>query len=740
MKRAPVLLRSMAAALLLAGSPALRAGSVRVDLPAEPAPSVAYGAGRLTEALRAVRESAVALPGGTVRPGDIVVGTPADPAVHDLPFRRAVRLAPGQPGREGFVLASCEHGETAVIGGDATGAFYGCLELAARIRRSGGLPRSLHFSDRPVFATRGVCFGLQKTYRLPGRGDYEYPVTPELFPYFYDRTYWREYLDFLAENRYDRLYLWSGHPFASFVRVGAYPNAVEVSDAVLARNQAMLHYILNEADRRGIRVYVQFYSILVSKPFAAAHGIPTQLRAPTALVADYTRKSIAAFVKEYPRVRLMVCLGEALQGLDHQIYWMDRVILPGIEDGLREAGVRERPPVALRAHAIWGGIEGATALLKSARRIYPEIETIEKYNGESLTTAEPRGPWRAENLALSRLAMRHIVNIHILANLEPFRYGDQEFIRRCVIAARDRMGASGLHVYPLSYWNWPDAPDATHPPLQQWRRDWIWFEAWARYGWNPDVDPAADRAFWIERIAEHYGPAAAPLILDAYDASGECAPRLIRRFGITEGNRQTLSLGMTLDELVDPAKYHAEPDLWESQAPPGERLQEYADREWKHQPHHGETPPDVIRAVLADSAEAVGAIDRAAPLVTRNGAEFERLRNDVHCIRALCLNYSAKANAALLVLRYDHSHDPADLVRAEAFLAASLQAFRELVRLTANRYLYANSMQTSHRRIPVPGAAHGVPAFYRWNQMLPIYERELADFQRRVADARGGRP
>ena len=39
--------------------------------------------------------------------------------------------------------------------------------------------------------------------------------------------------------------------------------------------------------------------------------------------------------------------------------------------------------------------------------------------------------------------------------------------------------------------------------------------------------------------------------------AGEVAPRLIRRFGITEGNRQTLSLGMTLDELVNPKKYGA---------------------------------------------------------------------------------------------------------------------------------------------------------------------------------------
>ena len=34
---------------------------------------------------------------------------------------------------------------------------------------------------------RGTCIGMQKTYILPGRHVYEYPYTPELFPWFYDK-------------------------------------------------------------------------------------------------------------------------------------------------------------------------------------------------------------------------------------------------------------------------------------------------------------------------------------------------------------------------------------------------------------------------------------------------------------------------------------------------------------------------------------------------------------------------
>jgi len=477
-----------------------------------------------------------------------------------------------------------------------------------------------------------------------------------------------------------------------------------------------------------------FYNILLPKPFAEKHGLATQLKAPTPLAADYTRKAIAEFVREYPNVGLMPCLGEALQGTDNQIAWATEVILPGVHDGMKAAGLTAEPPVVFRTHAM-----DPEAIMPAAFKVYANLFTETKFNGESLTTWEPRGKGRDTHLAMAKLGP-HLVNIHIMANLEPFRYGAQRFIQKSVVAARDRLGATGLHLYPLSYWNWPDAPDLTAAPLRQWERDWMWFEAWARYAWNPDIDPAADRAWWLDQLAAFYGTPrdAAEKILDAINDDGEVAPRLIRRFGITEGNRETLSLGLTLDELVHPEKYRVEPDLWESQSPPGERLKDYAEREWANQPHAGETPPQIIREILDFSASAVAGLDFAAPRVTKNADEFARLRNDAACIRAMAQNYSAKANAALSVLRYAHTHAAADMADAERFLAESLEHYRTLARLTTGTYRYANSMQTSQRRIPVSGGANGQPANFHWTQLLPLYEKELADFRQQLAGLKSG--
>ena len=190
-----------------------------------------------------------------------------------------------------------------VIGKDDSGVLYGCLELARRVRDAGMLPAQIHFADRPAFKLRGPCIGMQKTYILPGRKVYEYPYTPELFPFFYDKAFWTKYLDFLAENRFNTLYLWNGHPFASLVKLTDYPYALEVPDEQFAENVEMFRYIPQECDRRGIWVVQQFYNILLPQAVRRRDtGSRRSSHEPTPLVDDYMRKSIAEFVQQYPHV------------------------------------------------------------------------------------------------------------------------------------------------------------------------------------------------------------------------------------------------------------------------------------------------------------------------------------------------------------------------------------------------------------------------------------------------------
>jgi hypothetical protein len=339
--------------------------------------------------------------------------------------------------------------------------------------------------------------------------------------------------------------------------------------------------------------------------------------------------------------------------------------------------------------------------------------------------------------SLVDLGSTHIANVHLLSNLEPFRWGSPEFIQKTMQSCQ-RIGIKGLHLYPLRYWDWPNSAD--NPAELAIDRDWIWFEAWARYAWNPNRDPVLERQYWIGRIAGHYGSReAAAKILDAYQLSGVCAPKLLPRIGITEGNRQSFTLGMLMTQLIDPERYNALTLLWEGDAPPGERLDEWVRKEWEHGTHEGETPIAVAEEAMQSAIRAVAAAEAAAPGVTRNREEFARFLNDMRSIEQQYRYYNAKTRAAALVLRYGYSHELGDLRQALPLLQESVEHYRDLVALTDKTYREACSVHSSSRRIPFLGA----PGRYtHWRDCLPAYERELATFQRNLKslESSGERP
>jgi hypothetical protein len=629
--------------------------------------------------------------------------------------------------KEGFHIYTGKNGLLYVIGNDASGALYGCIELADQINNSGKLPTQLAFSDQPEMVLRGTCIGLQKPDYLPGHDVYEYPYTPETFPWLYDKALWIKYLDMMVENRYNSLYLWNGHPFSSLLRLKDYPYAVEVDDATLKKNEEIFQFLTKEADKRGIWVIQMFYNIIIPKPFADKHGLKTQdrNRPIIPLIADYTRKSIASFVEKYPNVGLMVALGEAMEGVGQDdIDWFTKTIIPGVKDGLKAAGIKEEPPIVLRAHDT-----DAPSVMKAALPLYKNLYTENKFNGEALTTYTPRGAWADLNRKLAAIGTVNISNVHILANLEPFRYGSADFIQKSVQAMNKIYGAKGLHLYPqASYWDWPYSADDVKGRLLEVDRDWIWYKEWARYSWNSQRDRTNEIDYWGKALADKYGASltSGKAILNAYEESGEISPKLLRRYGITDGNRQTLTLGMLMTQLINPYRYGVFTLMYESEAPEGEMIIEYAEKEWKKQGHVGETPVQVAREVVEHGKKAIQSISEASREVKKDTAEFKRLKNDIYCYDAMANFYAEKVKAALWILRYKYSNQVSDLEQALPFLQKSVDYYAALVKLTDHNYLYANSMQTKQRKIPMRGVDK---TFIHWKEMLPVFTKELHHFK-----------
>ena len=590
----------------------------------------------------------------------------------------------GTGAAEGYTISPDKKG-IVVEGNDATGTIYGCVELAERIKLTGKLNVE-KISQSPSMVMRGTCIGMQKTVYLPGHAVYEYPYTPENFPWFYDKQQWIEYLDMLVENKYNSLYLWNGHPFASLVKLPDYPFALEVDEETFKKNEEIFSFLTTEADRRGIWVIQMFYNIILSKPFADHYGLKTQdrHRPITPLISDYTRKSIAAFIEKYPNVGLLVCLGEAMATIEDDVTWMKETIIPGVLDGLKVQSVATQsqhtdlPPIVLRSHDTDGPL-----VLKESLPLYPNIYTMSKYTGESLTTYEPGGPWGETHQQLAAAAPVHIDNVHILANLEPWRWSSPAFVEKTVQAMHRVHHSKGIHLYPqASYWDWPYTADKlpNGERLKQLDRDWMWYKVWGRYAW--DDQRGNDQTYWKMQLADYYGidTIAAGHLLNAYDESGEIAPKLLRRFGITEGNRQTLLLGMTMGQLVNPYKYTIYPGFYESCGPQGEKLIEYVEKEYKGEQHIGELPLDIVSQCVKHGRTAVMEMSKAMKVKpTRHADEFQRVWQDIWCYNKFAMSFRWKVLAAQQVLNYKWTKDMKYLDAAVPLLEKSMEQWRYLV-------------------------------------------------------------
>jgi hypothetical protein len=326
-----------------------------------------------------------------------------------------------------------------------------------------------------------------------------------------------------------------------------------------------------------------------------------------------------------------------------------------------------------------------------------------------------------------------IENVHILANLEPFRYGATNFIQKSVQGMLNIMHGKGLHLYPqASYWDFPYTADSVKGKrFLQIERDWIWNKAWARYAWNVNRDSIEEVKYWSSLLSNMFGcnTTASENILKAYNQAGEISPKILRRFGITDGNRQTMTLGMLMTQLINPYRYGLFDLLYDAESPVGEKLIEYAEKEWKHQPHIGETPVQIMQEIKEHGRQAVVAIKEAKPFVKNNKEEFLRIENDMYCHEAMANHYADKAEAALYILRYKYSNNIKDLDKALPLLERSLQHYQKLVQLTKGSYLYANSMQTAQRKIPIRGVDG---TFKTWAEVLIPFEKELAHFKHKL--------
>lgn len=628
------------------------------------------------------------------------------------------RRADGQP--ESFRLER-RGSQWIVSGADASGVLYGCLELERSIRRTGVLPQVLPVSESPAFRIRGTNLFWMKW----GSRGYDWPVTPEHFPWFFDRSVMLRYLDQLVENRYNTIYFWNGHPFPYFLELARYPEARMLSPEELKRNIEHFRWFTSEADRRGIWTVFHFYNIHVPPSFAKAHereGVRLANSANTPLLQAYMRYAVGEFVKSYPSVGLMLTAGEALVA-DKEQFIRDTII-PGIRDSGRQ------PPLIVRQWTI--NPDRYRELVKPE---YPNLFTMMKHNTEMIVSPHPD----PRNQTWIAFGQNHIVNVHENSDIKPFRWASPVFIQQMVRIWKE-MGVRGYHLYPLVSWHWPRSLDSA--PLSAIDRDRDWIEAFGRYGWNPDRPAAEEEKYWVNLLAGRFGaPEAGRAVYDYYVKAGPVLPGLQNLVNVYNMNFHptAISREATLNGILHSARWEG---LEDNLGRPLDdlTLELYQKRHGALSAAARGRPPltvseavsggarDAVRpvelaALFADMAqEALTALEKGEARATRERDEYGRFLNDARAVAHLARFYREKVAAALEKGLFDRTGETAYYDRMLARLAASVKEYAALDRLATPAYRQATDLGE----------------WFRWDEMTRCFTEELAFYRRQAALAGTG--
>lgn len=289
-----------------------RAGHVAIladpaDSKAASAPAL-WAASELREALQSRNIAArMAKSLDECRDARLRIVAASDPSGFFGHFSGAGAFATGQ--RESFhIEANNTAADLLVRASDSAGFVYGLSELADRARYGdepiSAMASAAPLQGRPANAVRSITRAFVSEV--------------EDKPWYYDKTFWRDYLSVLAAQRFNRFNLafGIGWDFAREITDDyfhfAYPFLVDVpgynvrvtplSAQERDRNLAMLQFVSEETEARGIEFHLGLWTHAYEwhdSPRAAhrVEGLTAQTQAP------YCRDALALLLKHCPAIR-----------------------------------------------------------------------------------------------------------------------------------------------------------------------------------------------------------------------------------------------------------------------------------------------------------------------------------------------------------------------------------------------------------------------------------------------------
>jgi len=485
-------------------------------------PLLRFAVGKLDKALREIDEDVTYhdLTNCPKRPDVLILSDESEAEL--LPLAGKKSSTSPSVRCEGFQLLRLRTGGGRMLciqATDESGAMYGILDLAEQVRIHGGLQDAQEKVSNPRFPFRAIKFNLPWS---PYRSS---PATEMHLDTCRDLEFWRQFLDMMAENRFNVLSLWNLHPFPFMIRPENFPEACPFSDEEMEEWRFFWRSLFRMAKNRGVETYIVNWNIVVSPQFARAYGAKERNDA-SKLVRRYTRECVTQVINEY----------EDLTGLGVTLAdWMSRMTPKEREDWIEEtfvAGMKKakRPVKFIHRSVLAGSPIEMRRVIDNARLADPVWVEV-KFNwshGHStprlaITHDYPTGEiderfWKPKPTNYKIVWMIRNEDFFIL------RWGEPDFIRQH-IATNGRDYVGGYFVGSEGYIPAKDYSHVLHRH-RTWNyafeKQWLFYMLWGRLLYDPETPNSIFEAAFERR----YGKGVGKTMLRAYTLASRMPLRL----------------------------------------------------------------------------------------------------------------------------------------------------------------------------------------------------------------------
>lgn len=601
----------------------------------------------------------------------------------------------GEVERGGFEIA-VDGNVIYLTGIDHQGIMYGLLDIAETISFY-GLDQVQYKLENPFLKLRGIKFNLP--FEPFDNGDpFEKNIDTCL-----DIDFWKEYIDFLARNRYNCLSLWSEHPFHMMFRLEKYPETCPYSDAELEKYKDLYKFIFGYAQKRGIDVYLITWNIRINPFIAKGLGLPEELgdmskqftvaydarngipnnsaefwavRQAQGVIKDYFKECIKTLVMTYPDLKGIGtnCAEEMVGSPEERQDWVIETYLQGIKESGRDI------PFIMRTNM------GNGKAAKKFMDLYPSNTKYISWkysNAHMYSSTHPQfeklwGAWDGVNTD-------EVSVLYTIRNddYHTFRCGDPGFLIKYI------KGMKKPYVHGF-YWGadgyiW--GMDFQHVDFKHktWKYDfekhWYQFELLGRLSYNPDLDEDV----WINKFNRRYGIWGEE-IFDLMAAASTIIPAVNRVFWIN------YDFEWHPESLLAVEGFKTVIDFMNGKSMPGTGtigIREFVESKLKGEMPEGETPEDILE-ILKNSVEYLNENIN----VLENSVPEDYLGGDLLCTildlkawKELGSYYYKKINAALKLVFYEHTGNEALKNEAISFLESAVDSWINLAHIWSSHYL-----------------------------------------------------